>query len=100
MARYTAFQRNVMNLRKILRQREVLFAKSHRGCPVARGCGCGVDRTLDLLHDTEQKLFALEICSYASPVGEGGGYDHYDSSKNEVKPSAKEDKKAREAANG
>jgi hypothetical protein len=39
----------------------VSLVKGHRGCGKARGCGCGIDRTLDALARAERELFDLEI---------------------------------------
>ena len=69
------FEANVRNLRIVLRKRMELFAMSHRGCEKRRGCGCQIDKVLDLLGETEAKLFNMEILSYATPTH--GGYDHY-----------------------
>ena len=52
------------------------IARSHRGCPTSRGCGCFTDKTLQVLEDAERKLFSLELDSYAS-ADNHGGYAHY-----------------------
>lgn len=74
----TAFQRNLSNLRKLLRQRTVLFARSHRGCDVPRGCGCNTDLAISLIEKAERDLFDLEIRSYSSDALNHGGYDRYE----------------------
>lgn len=62
-----ASQRCVDNIRKRLRDDMQRLALTHRGCAVARGCGCLVDKTLDVLGAAEQKLFYYELNSYANP---------------------------------
>lgn len=58
-------ERDVYNTRAYLRKRMVAHAKSHRGCPTPRGCGCLVDKTLSILERCENELFRVELESYA-----------------------------------
>lgn len=70
------------------------LAKSHRGCPKARGCGCLTDRAIALLEKTEHDLFELELEAYAGDSGitpdAHGGYDPY--AKMHAEQSATEEK--------
>ena len=59
--------RDIANIRSMIRKRMVWIARSHSkgSCPVARGCGCGIDKVLDELDGTERELFLIELESYA-----------------------------------
>ena len=61
----TASQTAILNIRKRLRQDMERLALTHKGCKVARGCGCLVDKALTVLDATERQLFIWEIDSYA-----------------------------------
>ncbi len=63
----TAAQTNIVNIRKRLRKDMELLARSHRGCPVAVGCGCLIDKALALLVQAERDLFSAELADYAVP---------------------------------
>ena len=73
MAKRTRIQRDISNLRKMIRKRMEWMARGQRGCSVARGCGCPVDKALNLLDETERELFLIELEDIARPVpGESG----------------------------
>jgi hypothetical protein len=64
------FATHTKNIRKALRLRMSLLAKTHRRCGRARGCGCGVDRALTVLEVAESELWKLELESYSQPWDE------------------------------
>lgn len=64
---HTASQTAIHNIRARLRKDAAVLAKTHRGCPTPRGCGCEVDKSLTILIEAERQLFTIEIDSYANP---------------------------------
>lgn len=87
--RRNPLQLNIYNERARLRKRMEALARSHRGCPTARGCGCLTDQTIAVLEITERRLFQLELSSYAS-ADPHGGYDHYAKMNAEIKAETNE----------
>jgi hypothetical protein len=73
----TLVQKNVSNVRRQMRKWMENLARSHRGCPSARGCGCTVDQSIQVLEEAERDLFEIELNSYAGIQTDGGGFDHY-----------------------
>ncbi len=63
----TASQTAIYNISARLRKDMSRLAKTHRGCPVARGCGCEVDLALTVLWRAERDLFDIRLNSEASP---------------------------------
>lgn len=63
----TVSQTAVYNIRWRLRKDMVNLARTHRGCAVARGCQCLVDKALTVLQDAERKLFEYELESASDP---------------------------------
>lgn len=79
----TLLERNIINLRKTIRDRLVRVARNHQGCPTPRGCGCNTDKLLNILEACEREMFALQIfhLSGAKEGNDHGGYDHYNKEK-------------------
>lgn len=64
----TPSQTAIYNIRARLRKDMVNLARTHRGCPQARGCECFLDRSLTVLEEAERDLFSLELESHANPA--------------------------------
>ena len=64
----TPSQRSVNTIRTRLRKDMVSLALTHRGCKAPRGCGCYVDKSLEVLEQAEALLFKFELDSYSDPT--------------------------------
>lgn len=63
----TASQSAIYNIRTRLRKDMMNLARTHRGCPRARGCQCAIDQSLTILENAERLLFMVGLESLADP---------------------------------
>ena len=60
-------EKNIANLRRIIRDLMVSVARTHRTCGKQRGCGCPIDKVLNIMETSERDLFAIELALYSAP---------------------------------